>query len=123
MEIVLKRVYDQPLPTDGFRVLVDRVWPRGFTHMRLPYDLWAKNLAPSTQLREWFHVDRVGRWQEFRDKYSAELLQSPDMKTFVELIASKPKVSLLYSSHDPVHNQAEVILDVAEKLLAQKDHS
>lgn len=118
-QIILKRVYDEPSSTDGYRVLVDKLWPRGISHERLPYDLWAKDLAPSDELREWFHVDRVDRWNEFAKKYTAELETSPAMKQFVESIASKPKVTLLYASHDQVHNQAEIIQSVAERMLQQ----
>lgn len=116
-QIVLKRVYDEPSASDGYRVLVDKLWPRGVSHERLPYDLWAKDLAPSDELREWFHADRVGRWDEFSKKYAAELECSPQMKQFVQSISSKPKVTLLYASHDELHNQAEVIQSVAEKML------
>lgn len=116
-QIVLKRVYDNPAPTDGYRVLVDKLWPRGMSHERLPYDLWAKDLAPSDELREWFHADRAGRWAEFAKKYAAELENSPTMKQFVQAIAGKPKVTLLYASHDELHNQAEVIQSVAESML------
>lgn len=116
-QILLKRVYDQPSDSDGYRVLVDKLWPRGMSHERLPYDLWAKDLAPSDELREWFHADRQGRWAEFVKRYSAELEASPAMKQFVASISAKPKVTLLYASHDEEHNQAEVIQAVAEKML------
>lgn len=118
-QIVLKRVYDTPSPSDGYRVLVDKLWPRGMSHDRLPYDLWAKDLAPSDELREWFHADRTGRWEEFSKKYAAELESSVAMKEFVKSISSKPKVTLLYASHDEIHNQAEIIEAVADKMLGQ----
>lgn len=117
VQIALKRVYDEPSSTDGYRVLVDKLWPRGLSHERLPYDLWAKDLAPSDELREWFHADRIGRWDEFSKKYAAELESSPAMRQFVESIADKPKVTLLYASHDEVHNQAEIIQAVAVNML------
>lgn len=116
-QILLKRVYDAPSADDGYRVLVDKLWPRGISHERLPYDLWAKDLAPSDELREWFHADRAGRWDEFAKKYTAELEASPAMKQFVQTISDKPRVTLLYASHDQAHNQAEIIQAVAEKEL------
>lgn len=116
-EIDLKRVYDEPSANDGYRVLVDKLWPRGMSHERLPYDLWAKDLAPSDELREWFHADREGRWAEFANKYRDELLHSPAMANFVQSISSKPKVTLLYASHDSEHNQADIIQQVAEQML------
>lgn len=100
-------------------MLVDRLWPRGMSHERLPYDLWAKDLAPSAELREWFHADREGRWEEFAAKYATELEASPAMRDFVASIAGKPKVTLLYASHDEAHNQADVLRDVMEKMLAK----
>lgn len=119
-QIVLKRVYDAPSADDGYRVLVDKLWPRGMSHERLPYDLWAKDLAPSDQLREWFHADREGRWEEFAKKYADELEASPQMREFVASISNKPKVTLLYASHDQEHNQADIIQEVASKMLAEK---
>lgn len=116
-QIVLKRVYDEPSSDDGYRVLVDKLWPRGMSHERLIYDLWAKDLAPSDELREWFHVDRIGRWEEFSKKYAAELESLPAMRQFVQAISGEPKVTLLYASHDEVHNQAEIIQAVALKML------
>lgn len=119
-DIVLKRAYEAPSEDDGYRVLVDKLWPRGLTHEKLPYALWEKQIAPSDQLREWFHEDREGRWDEFAKKYAQELMQSPQMKEFVAELAKYPKVTLLYGSHDPEHNQAVVIRQVAMKMLGQK---
>lgn len=118
-EIELKRVYEAPSPDDGYRVLVDKLWPRGMSHERLPYDMWAKDLAPSDELREWFHVDREGRWPEFARKYQDELIHSPAMAQFVQDISSQPKVTLLYASRDAEHNQAEIIQQVAQHMIAQ----
>ncbi len=69
MEIKLKRVYDPVSPADGFRVYVDRLWPRGLSHETFHYDLWDKDIAPSDGLRKWFHADPEGRWQEFERRY------------------------------------------------------
>ena len=118
VDIELKRAYDEPSADDGFRVLVDRLWPRGLSHERLPYDLWAKEIAPSPELRRWFHADQADRWAEFASRYAMELKGSEAMRAFVTLIAGKPKVTLVYGSHDPVHNHAQVIREVAMAMLA-----
>ena len=108
-EIVLKRAYELASPTDGYRVLVDRLWPRGMSHATLHYDLWEKELAPSTELREWYHQDPDHRWDEFVTRYSAELHANPDFTNFVHTLSGHSKVTLLYGSHDPVHNNAAVL--------------
>lgn len=87
------------------------------SHERLPYDLWAKDLAPSDELREWFHADRDGRWAEFARKYQDELIHSAAMADFARQISPKPKVTLLYASHDSKHNQAEIIRQVAMHMI------
>lgn len=74
MEIVLKRVYEDASPEDGYRVLVDRIWPRGISKEKAALDEWDKDLAPSTELREWFHHDPL-LWDEFSRKYKEELLE------------------------------------------------
>ena len=119
VDIVLTRAYERPSADDGFRVLVDRLWPRGLNHERLPYDLWAKDIAPSVELRRWFHADPAGRWAEFASRYAVELRESPEMKSFVAMIACKPKVTLLYGSRDPLHNHALVIRDTARSMLGE----
>lgn len=108
-EIVLKRAYEPELPDDGFRVYIDRLWPRGRSHENFHYDLWDKEIAPSTQLREWFHEDPDGRWDEFKKKYTDELAGNKAFKDLETIIADKPKVTLLYSSHDEKHNNAVVV--------------
>lgn len=115
--IVIKRAYEPQEATDGFRVYIDRLWPRGLSHETFRYDLWDKEIAPSTELREWFHADPQGRWAEFAAKYKAELKSSPAFASLRATIAGKPKVTLLYSSHDETHNNAVV---VAELLSEQK---
>ena len=73
----LKRSYEPASPEDGFRVYIDRLWPRGLSHETFHYDLWDKDIAPSTELREWFHADPDNRWSEFETRYSKELETSP----------------------------------------------
>ena len=73
--IKIKRAYEKPEPDDGFRVFVDRLWPRGMRKEDFRYDLWAKQIAPSAALRRWYHEDMPGRWEEFGRRYAAELRQ------------------------------------------------
>lgn len=105
----LKRAYDKESPDDGFRVYIDRLWPRGLSHENFHYDLWEKQISPSTELREWFHEDPTDRWNEFVRKYKDELRENPDFKSFKELLETKAKVTLLYSSHDETRNNAVVV--------------
>ncbi|MDE6286523.1 MAG: DUF488 family protein [Muribaculaceae bacterium] len=112
LEIKLKRAYDPASPADGYRVYIDRLWPRGLSHETFRYDAWNKALAPSTELREWFHQDPDGRWAEFEERYRAELLANPAFAAFKAEVARHPVVTLLYSSHDRNHNNA-VVLDHA----------
>lgn len=113
--ITIKRAYDAASPDDGFRVYIDRLWPRGLSHETFHYDWWDKEIAPSTELREWFHADPDGRWADFRERYAAELAANPAFATLRGAIAGKPKVTLLYSSHDHVHNNAVVVQDMLSR--------
>ena len=107
----LKRAYEPASADDGFRVYIDRLWPRGLSHETFHYDLWDKDIAPSTELREWFHADPAERWPEFEKKYMAELQASPTMASLAKLLDTKKVVTLLYSSHDTEHNNAVVVYD------------
>ncbi|WP_194410287.1 DUF488 domain-containing protein [Microbacterium cremeum] len=112
MELRLKRVYDDPDPGDGVRVLVDRLWPRGLTKERAALDLWAKEVAPSTGLRKAFHHGDMP-WDEFAEAYRAEL----DGPAHAELealrgeLARHPVATLLYGAHDGLQNHAVVLRD------------
>ncbi len=107
--IVTKRAYEPASPEDGFRIYVDRLWPRGLSHETFHYDLWDKEIAPSTELRQWFHENPTAEWIEFENRYKSELLKKPAYATLKTLIGDKPVVTLLYSSHDTVHNNAVVL--------------
>lgn len=108
-EIKLKRTYEPESADDGYRILVDRLWPRGLSKETFRYDLWEKQLAPSAALREWFHADPEGRAQEFERRYEAELAANPAMPAFVKEVETHPVVTFLYSSKDRVENNAEVL--------------
>lgn len=110
----LKRAYEQETADDGFRVYVDRLWPQGLSHQTFHYDLWAKDVSPSTELREWFHQDPASRWDEFVKRYGAELTASPAFDTLKAELQAKPVVTLLYSSRNEVHNNAVVLKNMLE---------
>lgn len=114
-KIKIKRVYEEPAPADGFRVFVDRLWPRGMKKEELHYDLWAKDLAPSVPLRQWYHADPQGRWAEFRIRYGEELARSSAAAVFAERIKACDTVTLLYAAKDPARNHALVLQTYLEK--------
>lgn len=108
----LKRAYDPATPHDGFRVYIDRLWPRGLSHESFHYNLWDKDIAPSATLRQWFHSDPTARWEDFRKRYAHELVGNPAFSALKQLLGQKPVVTLLFSSHDRLHNNAIVIYDL-----------
>jgi uncharacterized protein YeaO (DUF488 family) len=108
MAFVLKRVYDAADAADGFRVLVDRIWPRGLSKQKVALDEWARDVAPSNELRKWFgHVDE--RYEEFRERYRVELDANDAVTALRTLGTQHDTVTLLYSAHDTAHNQAVVL--------------
>lgn len=116
-QIRLKRVYEDYDERDGYRVLVDKLWPRGMKKEHLHYDLWAKDISPSSALREWFHQDPDNNWKLFSSKYKKELEDSQAVKEFVENIKEHPVVTLLYASKDEEHNHAIILKKYLEKQL------
>lgn len=108
-DVHVKRVYDPPAPADGRRFLVDRLWPRGIGRARLKLDGWLKEVAPSAELRKWFGHD-PSRWEDFRQRYLAELEQKPDevWEPLLEALKEGP-VTLLYAASDREHNNAVVL--------------
>ena len=116
--VVLQRAYDEPIADDGYRVLVDRVWPRGRTKEHLRLDTWARDLGPSTELRKWFGHDPA-RWDEFQVRYHAEMADAGRSRTLDALAdrARGGRVTLVYGAHDTEHSQARVIADELEQRL------
>jgi len=114
--VQIKRVYHEPSPEDGRRILVDRVWPRGCKKEWLRLDGWAKDLAPSTELRKWFGHDPQ-KWEEFRLRYRKELQQPEAHRALQELgkLARTETMTLLYSAADTQHNQAVVLKEFIER--------
>ena len=111
--IQAKRVYDAPSRTDGLRVLVDRLWPRGLTKDRAAVDLWLKDVAPSTELRKWFGHD-PGKWETFQVRYREELSEKKDALTLLKRQGKERTVTLVYGARDEEHNAALVLKQVVE---------
>jgi uncharacterized protein YeaO (DUF488 family) len=108
MNIRLKRVYEEPSESDGTRILVDRLWPRGLTKEKAHLDLWLKDVAPSNELRKWFAHDPQ-KWAEFRARYKAELKQNPAELAPLKQAVDKGRCTLLYAAKDTLHNEAVVL--------------
>jgi uncharacterized protein YeaO (DUF488 family) len=111
--IQLKRAYEKPSPRDGFRVLVERLWPRGVSKGEAHLDLWLKEVAPSTELRQWFGHDPK-KWAEFRKRYRAELKEHRDALKLLRSKAREGTVTLVYAARDEEHNGALVLKKVLE---------
>jgi uncharacterized protein YeaO (DUF488 family) len=107
--IQVKRVYEKPSKDDGFRVLVDRLWPRGLTKERVKADLWMKEIAPSDALRKWFGHDPE-KWGEFVKRYHGELAKKKDLLAELKRLEREHgKLTLLYGRNDEKQNQAVLI--------------
>ena len=104
----LKRVYEKAAAEDGIRVLVERLWPRGLSKERARVSLWLKDVAPSAELRKWFHHDPA-RWKEFQKRYNAELKDKADALHLLNEKAKGGDVTLVYAAHDEEHNGALVL--------------
>lgn len=112
--ITTRRIYDAPKSTDGCRILVDRLWPRGVTKEKAALEEWAKYLAPSTELRKWYDHSAV-LWPEFQKRYLAELKINETVEEFVNTYRSRKHITLLYSVKSPDHNHALVLKQFLEK--------
>ncbi len=104
----LKRAYEPAVRSDGVRILIDRLWPRGVTKKAAAIDEWFKDIAPSTALRRWFGHDPA-RWQEFRRRYTDEVRQNPVQLARLRALARRGRITLVFSAHDTVHNDAVVL--------------
>lgn len=110
----LKRAYAAPEASDGFRVLVDRLWPRGVAKQGARIDLWFKEVAPSAELRKWFGHDPE-RWSEFRRRYFAELDQSPEAVALLAGHTQRGVVTLVYGARDTQHNHARALAEYLKR--------
>lgn len=113
MQVQIKRVYEEPNESDGTRILVDRLWPRGLTKQKAKLDLWLKDVAPSTELRKWFAHD-PSKWAEFKKRYQAELRQNEQALSLLRDQCLNGKVTLLYGAKDEEHNDAVVLKEYLE---------
>lgn len=111
MTILIKRIYEPAAKSDGFRVLVDRLWPRGIAKESAKLDLWLPDLGPSTELRKWFNHDPA-KWDEFRRRYHAELKEKKELVAELKGRAKEGTVTLLYSAKDEAHNQAVALKEL-----------
>lgn len=114
MDIKIKRVYVDALKSDGTRILVDRIWPRGISKEKAQLDDWIKEIAPSTELRKWFNHEEE-RFAEFSNRYKKELESHKDLTDALLEKAKKNPLTLVYSAKDEVHNQAVVLKEFLEK--------
>jgi len=116
MTVAVKRVYEPPARADGMRLLVDRLWPRGLTKTRAAVDEWLRDIAPSDELRRWYHA-RPGNWAMFRKKYLKELAQ-PEAETALrrlyQFAHKRKRVTLLFASKNQTRNNATVLKDLLD---------
>lgn len=116
MSVAIKRVYEAPSPQDGARVLVDRLWPRGLSKQAAALDAWLKDLAPSNELRKWYHAHRE-QWEKFREKYLRELSAEKAgeaLQQLYEIEKQHRRVTLVYASIDEERNNAVVLKQLVE---------
>ena len=116
MPVSVKRVYEKPTRSDGARVLVDRLWPRGLSKAAVALDAWLKNLAPSDELRKWFHA-RPEAWQGFRKKYLKELslpAAAEDLDQLYRLANSRKRLTLVFASTNTERNNAVVLKELLD---------
>jgi len=114
MNIKIKRVYEKPEKEDGYRILVDRLWPRGLTKEKANVNLWLKGIAPTTELRKWFGHEPA-KWNNFKKKYVAELKENKEPVSVLKEKMKKGTVTLLYGAKDEEHNEALVLLHYTTK--------
>lgn len=109
--VKLKRAYEPSAAGDGARILIDRLWPRGVSKSRIALDQWMKDIAPSSELRKWFGHDPI-RWTEFRSRYAKEIRGNAELLSQLRTLAREGPITLVYSAHDEMHNDAVVLRDL-----------
>ena len=113
--IELKRAYEKPSPEDGFRVFVERLWPRGVRKENAQFDLWLKDVSPSPELRQWYGHDPA-KWTEFQKRYRAELTERKDDLNFLKEKSRGETVTLVYAARDQEHNSALLLKKVLDSM-------
>ncbi len=112
-----KRVYEEYDDSDGYRVLTERLWPRGVSKERARLDQWLKGVAPSHELRKWFDHD-YQKWEEFKERYRKELFGSPQVEELLDIIRENETVTLIYASKEETYNSTMVLKQFLEDLLS-----
>lgn len=115
MKIVIKRAYEKAERSDGFRVLVDRLWPRGVSKDRARVDLWMKEVAPSSKLRAWFHEDRTRHFTEFKKRYTKEINGTHDIVVFKKIVRSKRQTTFVTAVKDIEHSHIPILVKKLKK--------
>ena len=115
MNIQIKRIYDEYAPDDGYRILVDRLWPRGISKADAALDEWDKDIAPSNELRKWYN-HQVELYDDFKRRYQLELEDKIDNLNHIKDLSKKQKVTILFGAKDIKHNQATVLLEVLQSM-------
>lgn len=113
MDVMVKRAYEHPAETDGKRILVDRLWPRGLAKVKARIDLWLKGVAPSTELRQWFGHDPE-KWPEFKKRYRAELKNNPALSE-LQALSRQGTITLVFAARDQLHNEAVVLKQILDR--------
>lgn len=122
MTIKVKRIYEPDSEDDGYRLLVDRLWPRGLTEETAGVDLWMRDVAPSTELRKWYGHE-IDKWPEFRERYEEELIHHGELLDLIRDIEQHRKtVTLLFGAKDEEHNEANVLAEVLKRHPAHAHH-
>ena len=114
MTVKIKRAYEPPDESDGARILVDRLWPRGLTKEKASIDLWLKEIAPSTELRKWYAHDPA-KWKSFRRRYETEISHKEDLVKILKQKAREGTITLIYGARDEKHNEALILKQLLEK--------
>jgi uncharacterized protein YeaO (DUF488 family) len=110
MKVRVKRAYDEVVKDDGFRVLADRLWPRGVTKDEVKIDLWAKDVAPSNELRIWFHKDKGARFKDFSRKYKREAIESKQIAELKRILRGKKEVTIVTGVKDVEHSHIPTLV-------------
>ena len=113
MSVMLKRAYEAPAVADGQRILVDRLWPRGLAKVKAKLDLWLKEVAPTTELRQWFGHDPE-KWAEFKKRYRAELKNNPALVQ-LQALSQQGDITLIYAARDQLNNEAVVLKQILDR--------
>ena len=114
MTVTLERVYEKPAESDGTRILIDRLWPRGLTKEKAKVDVWLKEIAPSAELRKWFNHE-LSKWPEFKKRYWAELNNNTEALSVLKKHLASGKVTIVYGAKDEEHNDAVAIQQYLNK--------